>query len=555
MGNYSNEIAIQVLLQLLKRKGIKKVIVSPGTTNASFVASLQSDAYFEMYSCIDERSAAYMACGLSAESGEVVVLSCTGATASRNYLPALTEAYHSKLPILAVTSTQTSVRADNLIPQYIDRSSFPKDAVRYSVHIPFVRGSLDTRDCILKINRALSELHRGGGGPVHINLTTNYTSEYVCDFSVDVTDMDHYYPWNDLPQIPEEINKIAISIGTHKKMSEKLTNSIEYFCEKYGAVVLTDHSSHYYGDYGCQTALLLSQKNYNCNSLLPDLLIHIGEESGDYDTYHWLHLGKIVWRVSEDGIMRDTFGHLDKVFEMNEAYFFDFYASNTKHRNSSYLKQWKSEMLRVKDIPEVPFSNVWVANRLAGLIPSDSVVHLGVSNTLRAWSFFEFDKSITVHTNTGTRGIDGAMSTLIGHSLADSNKICYGILGDLSFFYDLNVLGNRHVGKNVRLLLINNNGGAMFYLYNHYATTVIKNNIGEYIAAAGHNGNKSRKLIKNYAEELGFEYICADSKESFEKNFGVFISPRMTEKPILFELFIENSSESEALELMHNIYK
>lgn len=44
------------------------------------------DSWFEMYSSVDERSAAYMACGMAAESGEVVVLSCTGATASRNYV-------------------------------------------------------------------------------------------------------------------------------------------------------------------------------------------------------------------------------------------------------------------------------------------------------------------------------------------------------------------------------------------------------------------------------------------------------------------------------------
>ena len=49
------------------------------------------DSWFEMYSSVDERSAAYMACGMAAESGEVVVLSCTGATASRNYVSGLTE--------------------------------------------------------------------------------------------------------------------------------------------------------------------------------------------------------------------------------------------------------------------------------------------------------------------------------------------------------------------------------------------------------------------------------------------------------------------------------
>ena len=102
----SNERSVQLLISLLKQHNIKRVVASPGATNITFVGSLQNDAFFEIYSCVDERSAAYMACGLAAETGEPVVLSCTGATASRNYVPALTEAFYRKLPVLAVTSTQ-----------------------------------------------------------------------------------------------------------------------------------------------------------------------------------------------------------------------------------------------------------------------------------------------------------------------------------------------------------------------------------------------------------------------------------------------------------------
>ena len=103
--HYTSERNVQIVLALLKANNIKKVVASPGATNESIVASMQYDPYFEMYSCVDERSAAYMACGLAAESGEIVVLSCTGATSSRNYLPGLTEAYYRKLPILAITSS------------------------------------------------------------------------------------------------------------------------------------------------------------------------------------------------------------------------------------------------------------------------------------------------------------------------------------------------------------------------------------------------------------------------------------------------------------------
>ena len=139
MGKYSEEKNVQILIAVLKANKIRKVIVSPGTTNISFVASLVNDGSFEMYSAVDERGAAYIACGLASESGEPVVITCTGATASRNYLPGLTEAFHRKLPILVVTASQDLKRAGNLSPQFIDRSIQPPDTVRMSFQVPIVQ--------------------------------------------------------------------------------------------------------------------------------------------------------------------------------------------------------------------------------------------------------------------------------------------------------------------------------------------------------------------------------------------------------------------------------
>ena len=106
ISGYTHNLSIQVLVDLLIKHGIKKAVVSPGTTNLEFIAALQYSGKFDLYSSIDERSAAYMACGIAEECGEPVVISCTGSTASRNNFPGLTEAYYRKLPVLAITSTR-----------------------------------------------------------------------------------------------------------------------------------------------------------------------------------------------------------------------------------------------------------------------------------------------------------------------------------------------------------------------------------------------------------------------------------------------------------------
>ena len=119
-----------VLMALLKEYGIKKVVASPGTGNMALVVSMQHDPYFEMYSCVDERSAAYMACGIAAESGEPIVVTCTEATASRKLSTWTTEAFYRKLPILAMTGRGEN-RTGSYELQSIDNAVLPNDVAKY----------------------------------------------------------------------------------------------------------------------------------------------------------------------------------------------------------------------------------------------------------------------------------------------------------------------------------------------------------------------------------------------------------------------------------------
>ena len=107
------------------------------------------------------------------------------------------------------------------------------------------------------------------------------------------------------------------------------------------------------------------------------------------------------------------------------------------------------------------------------------------------------------------------MSTLVGASLVNRNNLYFGIVGDLAFFYDLNIIANRHLGNNIRILVINNGKGVEFRTYKHRAS-IFEEDTDRYIAAAGHNGNRSKSLIKDIAKALGFLYLTANDKSSFE---------------------------------------
>lgn len=546
---YTVERNVQIMIALLKEHGIKRVIASPGTTNMTFVGSIQQDPWFEIYSSVDERSAAYLACGMAAETGEPVVLSCTGATASRNYLPGLTEAYYRKLPVLALTSHRGDHKIGHILDQQIDRRQSQNDIAVEKVTIPLVKDAEDEAYCVLQANKALLALKRRGGGPVHINMFTKYSLEFSVKELPKVKAIHRFTPWDKLPELKHEW-KTAIFVGSHKPFTNEETAAIDSFCATHNAVVFCDHTSGYHGKYEVHFALVCAQKNYDTPLRSIDVLVHIGEVSGN--AYGLSLKAGVVWRVSEDGELRDTFNNkLTKVFEMPESVFFKAYSEKGTSADN-YLKECKEEYSTLlSEFPELPFSNIWMASQMHSKLPVGSEIHFGILNSLRSWNFFEIDKSIQTNSNVGGFGIDGGVSSLIGASLINPNRLYFGVFGDLAFFYDMNVVGNRHVGNNVRLLLINNGRGNEFRNYGH-----ICHQFGEeadaYMAAAGHYGNQSPQLVKHYAEDLGYLYLSASDKEAFLENMDIFLSPEIKDRPILFEVFTESKDESDSIELILN---
>lgn len=546
MGHYyTDERNAQIVIALMKAHGIRKVIASPGTTNICLIASIQNDPFFEIYSSPEERSAAYIACGMAAESCEPVAISCTGATASRNYLPALTEAYYRKLPILAITSSRKSYRIGHNFDQVTDRTLLPRDVAKISVQMPLVYDHESEWACVIAANKAMLELKHHGCGPVHINLETNYSRVYDVKEILPVRAIYRYQINESFPEIKHD--KIGIFVGAHLKWDDKLTQAVEKFCEKYNAVVLHDHISNYTGRYGILANLDAIQKKHIAIFRNLDLLIHLG----DITASNYFLKVKEVWRVNLDGELRDTYGKLTKVFECEEQDFFEKYNEmNIENKNISFFKECDKDVNNVKSNQlDLPFSNAWVASQTAHKLPKNSVLHLGIQNSLRFWNFFDTTPNVLCYSNTGGFGIDGSISSAVGASLASPNKLIFCVLGDLAFFYDLNSLGNRHIKNNLRILLINNGRGTEFKLSGNPGA-MFGSETDRFIAAAGHYGNKSQDLVKHFAEDLGFKYLCAKNKEEYLTYLDYFVNPLYRERSIIYEVFTDSLDEDKALTLI-----
>ena len=93
-----------IVADLLHAWGVEDVVLSPGSRNAPLIMSIVRSGRFRTHVVIDERSAAFIALGMSLASERPVAAVCTSGTALLNYAPAVAEAYYRRVPLIAVSA-------------------------------------------------------------------------------------------------------------------------------------------------------------------------------------------------------------------------------------------------------------------------------------------------------------------------------------------------------------------------------------------------------------------------------------------------------------------
>ncbi|MFV0590282.1 MAG: 2-succinyl-5-enolpyruvyl-6-hydroxy-3-cyclohexene-1-carboxylic-acid synthase [Draconibacterium sp.] len=535
----------QIIIALLKKYGIQHLVLSAGTRNVPFVHSVENDPDFTCYSVVDERSAAYFAMGIAQEVNAPVAISCTSSTATTNYLPAITEAFHLKVPLLVITSDRNPYYLGQLEDQMIDQVGMYGKFVRKSVTLPFVSDEEDFWYCERLANEALLELSHRGKGPVHINIPTfkdlnSFSASNLPDVRkinrIEIENTSEV--WMEKVRILERFNKILVICGQTDYSSEELKNNIELFTEKFNCTVAIDHMSNLYSNKFVEPSLIThSMSGNDFDDVLPDLVITFGENyisqfkgplKANYKkNEHWL--------INENGEVVDMFKSLSTIFECSPNYFFKFFNEHSKTKNNNnYNNSWKMKIDDRKE-KEVPFSNVLAIKEFSHLIPDHSILHLSILNSIRITSFFKLSPDVKVYANLGSHGIDGCMSTFLGQSVV-TDKLSFLIIGDLSFFYDMNSIRIKHIKNNVRILLLNNRGGAEFQR-NHGKSLIPTIDL--------HTSARHSIVAKGWAESVGFKYLSANSEPEYSSNLKVFMKP--SNNPVLFEVFTDMETDSEIL--------
>lgn len=528
------------VIALLKAYGIKNIVSSPGTQNSAFNYMVQEDPYFKCYSVVDERSSAYVAIGISQEIKAPVVITCTGATASRNYMSGMTEAYYREIPIIALTFYNPRSNDYNMSPQYLDRNVSPNDIKAVSIHLPEIKDRIDKTQVLTKLNAVLS-LAKENNQPIHINCPA------IFDFSTKTLPSDIWYTkyyYENFSTLVKELKKekFAIFIGEHKSFTEEEVIAISDFAVSWGIPVFCDHTANYHG----KNKVLISQfRLLNTINLRPKLIIDLGGISGVYNK-GGLYNNVEIWRISKNYQYNNRHDKpLTKLLIGLEKTIFESMKNNTKTKFDYY----DNIQTKIKDIKfdNIPHSITLVAQQLAKYIPENSSLHLAILRSLESADIFNFPETVDICCNVGGFGIDGPISTALGQSLANPERKVFCLTGDLAFFYDMNILGNRHISNNLRILLINNREGVCMR-FNPTLEDAWGDKPGVLVTAAGH----FKKGAKDWAISCGFKYMSANNREEFMSQINEFCNG-YNDFPIIFEVFTTVNEDKDAVKELRKI--
>lgn len=547
---YSRLKNVQVIISLLKQNNISDIVLSPGTRDEPLVHSVEQDNFFNCFSCVDERSAAYLAIGLSKQSGRPACVTCTSSTASSNYTSAIKQAAREGVPLIVLTADRNNQLLRQGEDQLIEQDGMYGNLARKSANLPIVKSSSDLGYCIREVNEALLSTNLNGKHPCQINYQvqeidlcrekTLPTFRHVVRHDA-VDELD----WDAVLHRLNQFRRILIVAGQgYYSSAQDLANELDLFDSHFNVTISEEITSNIHCASSVKTSLITeAMTDSEFEEYKPDLVITIGGHFFSFLKYKLRNMGARIehWRISESGSYLDNFGALTEIFHCSALEFFRSInaVSGDIHHVNEYRVKWQNRVDEVV-FPDLKFSNFSVIKEFADVIPVNSLIHMSILNSFRLFNY-TCSKNVRAFCNLGADGIDGAVSTFMGQA-RDESTPAFLIVGDLSFIYDMNSAILPHA-KNIRILLINNQAGSEFH------TNFGKEKIPtlDDFVAAGHEST-AQQMVKM----TDFRYLEASNSEELKAQLGHFTS-QDEEGPILLEVHTNADLDSEILKKFYSM--
>jgi 2-succinyl-5-enolpyruvyl-6-hydroxy-3-cyclohexene-1-carboxylate synthase len=480
---------LQVLVDELRRCGMRHAVTSPGSRNAPIALTLAAAPGIEALSVIDERSAGFVALGMAKASGRPVAVTCTSGTAAANLHPAVVEAWEARVPLIVLTADRPPELREVGAGQAIDQIKLFGSSIKWFVEVGTHPPGRETAIHHRALGcRAYWTAAGGRPGPVHLNVALREPlAPEVEDLpAADWAGRPDARPWTELREHAsaphaDDVHALAERIASAPRgvivcgpCAEDVAEPAARLSAEAGWPLLAEPTSgarcgeHDRSHVIAHYDVLLGAGGF-ASAHLPELVLRVGDTPTSKPLRAWFAEAPQVLIDPHAGWHEPT-RRAELILASAPAPTLDALASAVEMRSAdrdpAWLSAWRAaDELVPAALAESPdgFEPKLIA-ALEGELPDEVLLWVSSSMPIRDVEayFPQSEKRIRVLSNRGANGIDGVVSSALGAAVA-SGLPTWLLVGELALQHDVGgLLAARRAGVQLEIVCIDNGGGAIF---------------------------------------------------------------------------------------------
>ncbi len=480
----ANTALARAFVDELARGGVTDACLAPGSRSTPVALALAHDDRIRVHVHVDERSAAFFALGTARMSGRPAVVLTTSGTAAANLHPAVLEAHHGRVPLLACTADRPPELRDTGAGQTIDQHALFSSAVRWQADPGPPEDRPDVGAHWRSVTARAVALALGPpAGPVHLNLPFREPLVPSGAELVPARGRSDGRSWVSVApptRRPDDATVARLAAAVRETPrgalvagwgAEVSPSTALRFAAAAGWPVLADPLSGLrVGSHAVSTYDALLRIDDVAASRRPDMSVRVGAPPTSKVAAGWLDGDVRQWIVDPDGWLDPHRGAGDIVAcdaELLLGAVADLLGPPAP--SNEWLEEWLQLEFRARralddllDGWTDPFEGRVARDLVAGLPDGASVVVASSMPVRDVESFAAPRDGVRVLANRGVNGIDGFTSTVLGAAAVAPGPVV-GLLGDLCFLHDTNgLLGATSRDIDATLVVIDNDGGGIF---------------------------------------------------------------------------------------------
>lgn len=532
--------ALRILFDLLEEYGIKSVVCSPGSRNASLLMEADLHSKMKKYVVVDERTAGFVALGHSLVSQSPVALVCTSGTALLNYAPAIAEAYYQNVPLIVISADRPMEWIDQDDSQTIRQGNVFANYSKYFANID-ASNSDDTYLWYLNrsINEGLIAALSPRRGPVHFNIHLPGKpfiapqSEKVPAKKFDFINSDRKLDKAVLQDLARRAcgKRIMITAG-FLPPDNRIQKAMALLASLPNVCVMAETVSNLHLPPSCYSIdrPLFSMGKQEYSKFRPDILISVGGALISRRLKEFLRECRPEehWAVGDYTNVIDCFMSLTTILDVSPSNFLPYFAKRLGRIQkdadnvSRYRELWEAARYKTEaaGLP-TKWSDLTALHRVFEALPESCNLFLSNGTAVRYAQILNHRPPHATFANRGVSGIEGSTSTATGGMLAYGNMTCL-VSGDLSFNYDIGALGTGLADGRLKVVVTANGGGDIFRFIGATSDLDVRE---KYLCA------DMKTDFRKVADTYGWNYLEASDMKSLENALGIFFMP--SEKPSL----------------------